>query len=424
MFQNFSHKIKIIFTDKTILQKMGFVLVMFILFRLMSTIPLPGVNAEALKSFLGNNEFFAFLSMFSGGGLTQLSIVALGVGPYITASIVMQLMTLMIPSLKTMYHEEGEQGRKRFNQISRWLSIGFGVIQAIGLSVWMHSMGVMVSGSLFSQIIPIITMVAGSVLIMWIGELISEFGIGNGISMIIFAGIVANLPASLTQGITTYDATQIPLLIAVALIIVLMVFISVIVTEAERPIPVHYSKQVRAGYTTGGTDTYIPLRISLAGVMPIIFAGSILQLPQMLVAFFGNTTNETMIAILQKLSGFTSANIWYMVTYFVLIFFFTYFYTAVTFDSESMANNLQKNGAFVPGIRPGNATVDYVATILSRTTFIGATFISFIAIMPFIMQKVTGNQLFAIGGTGLLIAVSVCADLMKKLSAQASMREY
>lgn len=415
---------KIIFTDKTILQKMGFVLVMFILFRLMSTIPLPGVNAEALKSFLGNNEFFAFLSMFSGGGLTQLSIVALGVGPYITASIVMQLMTLMIPSLKTMYHEEGEQGRKRFNQISRWLSIGFGVIQAIGLSVWMHSMGVMVSGSLFSQIIPIITMVAGSVLIMWIGELISEFGIGNGISMIIFAGIVANLPASLTQGITTYDATQIPLLIAVALIIVLMVFISVIVTEAERPIPVHYSKQVRAGYTTGGTDTYIPLRISLAGVMPIIFAGSILQLPQMLVAFFGNTTNETMIAILQKLSGFTSANIWYMVTYFVLIFFFTYFYTAVTFDSESMANNLQKNGAFVPGIRPGNATVDYVATILSRTTFIGATFISFIAIMPFIMQKVTGNQLFAIGGTGLLIAVSVCADLMKKLSAQASMREY
>ncbi len=424
MFQNFSHKMKIIFTDKTILQKMGFVLVMFILFRLMSTIPLPGVNAEALKSFLGNNEFFAFLSMFSGGGLTQLSIVALGVGPYITASIVMQLMTLMIPSLKTMYHEEGEQGRKRFNQISRWLSIGFGVIQAIGLSVWMHSMGVMVSGSLFSQIIPIITMVAGSVLIMWIGELISEFGIGNGISMIIFAGIVANLPASLTQGITTYDATQIPLLIAVALIIVLMVFISVIVTEAERPIPVHYSKQVRAGYTTGGTDTYIPLRISLAGVMPIIFAGSILQLPQMLVAFFGNTTNETMIAILQKLSGFTSANIWYMVTYFVLIFFFTYFYTAVTFDSESMANNLQKNGAFVPGIRPGNATVDYVATILSRTTFIGATFISFIAIMPFIMQKVTGNQLFAIGGTGLLIAVSVCADLMKKLSAQASMREY
>lgn len=424
MFQNFLHKMKIIFTDSVLLKKMGFVLVMLIIFRLLGTIPLPGINPEALASFLGNNQFFAFLSMFSGGGLTQLSLIALGVGPYITASIVMQLMTLMIPSLKVMYHEEGEQGRKRFNQISRWLSIGFGVIQAIGLSAWMQSIGVITSDTLFSHAILVVMMVAGAVLVMWIGELISEFGIGNGISLIIFAGIIAQLPVSITQGLTTYDATQVPLLVAVVLIIVLMVFISVVVTEAERPIPVHYSKQVRAGYATGGTDTYIPLRISLAGVMPIIFAGSILQLPQILVALFGNTTNETLIAILQKLAGFTPSNIWYMVVYFVLIFFFTYFYTAVTFDSESMANNLQKNGAFVPGIRPGNSTVDYVATILSRTTFIGATFISFIAIMPFIMQNITGNQLFAIGGTGLLIAVSVCTDLMKKLSAQASMREY
>lgn len=424
MFQNFLHKMKIIFTDRFLLQKIGFVLVMLIVFRLLGTIPLPGIDPQQLAAFLGNNQFFAFLSLFSGGGLTQLSFVALGVGPYITASIIMQLMTVMVPKLKTMYHEDGEQGRKKFNQISRWLSVGFGVIQAIGLSVWMQSQGVILSDSFLSQVLLIVMMVAGATLVMWIGELISEFGIGNGISMIIFAGIVANLPSSLAQGFNTYDATQLPLLIAIGLIIVLMVFVSVLVTEAERPIPVHYAKQVRAGYSSGGTDTYIPLRISLAGVMPIIFAGSILQLPQILVAMFGNTTNETIIAILQKLAGFTYTNIWYMVTYFVLIFFFTYFYTAVTFDAESMANNLQKNGAFVPGVRPGNPTADYVATILSRTTFIGAVFISLVAVMPFIIQRVTGNPLFAIGGTGLLIAISVSVDLIKKLSAQASMREY
>jgi preprotein translocase subunit SecY len=415
---------KIIFTDQVLLKRIGFVLVMFIIFRLLGTIPLPGIDPQKLASFLGNNQFFAFLSLFSGGGLTQLSFVALGVGPYITATIIMQLMTVMVPKIKSMYHEEGEQGRKKFNQISRWLSVGFGTVQAFGLSIWMQSQGVILSDSLFSQVLLIVMMVAGSVLVMWIGELISEFGIGNGVSLIIFAGIVAKLPSSITQGLFSYDSTQLPLFLAIFLIAVLTVFVSVMVTEAERPIPVHYAKQVRAGYSTGGTDTYIPLRIAQAGVMPIIFAGSVLQMPQILVSLFGKTTNPTMIAILQKLAGFTSVNIWYMVTYFILIFFFTYFYTAVTFDAESMANNLQKNGAFVPGIRPGNPTADYVATILSRVTFIGATFFSIIAVMPFIIQRMTGNPLFAIGGTGLLIAISVSVDLIKKISAQASMREY
>lgn len=424
MFQNFLHKMKIIFTDQVLLKRIGFVLVMFIIFRLLGTIPLPGIDPQKLASFLGNNQFFAFLSLFSGGGLTQLSFVALGVGPYITATIIMQLMTVMVPKIKSMYHEEGEQGRKKFNQISRWLSVGFGTVQAFGLSIWMQSQGVILSDSLFSQVLLIVMMVAGSVLVMWIGELISEFGIGNGVSLIIFAGIVAKLPSSITQGLFSYDSTQLPLFLAIFLIAVLTVFVSVMVTEAERPIPVHYAKQVRAGYSTGGTDTYIPLRIAQAGVMPIIFAGSVLQMPQILVSLFGKTTNPTMIAILQKLAGFTSVNIWYMVTYFILIFFFTYFYTAVTFDAESMANNLQKNGAFVPGIRPGNPTADYVATILSRVTFIGATFFSIIAVMPFIIQRMTGNPLFAIGGTGLLIAISVSVDLIKKISAQASMREY
>jgi preprotein translocase subunit SecY len=203
-----------------------------------------------------------------------------------------------------------------------------------------------------------------------------------------------------------------------------MVYVSVIITEAERPIPVHYAKQVRAGYQTGGTDTYIPLRIAQAGVMPIIFAGSILQLPQIIAFALSKSVNPKLLGIAGSLKSFTSTNVWYMITYFILIFFFTYFYTAVTFDAESMSNNLQKNGAFIPGVRPGASTAEYVATLLSRTTFFGAIFFAIIAVMPFLLQKLTGNSLFAIGGTGILIGVSVCTDLIKKISAQASMREY
>lgn len=424
MFQTFLKKLKIILTDKRILFRIGFVLVMFIIFRLLGTIPLPGIDTVRLSQFLANNQFFALLSLFSGGGLTQLSIIALGVAPYITSSIIMQLMTVLVPSIKSLYHEEGEAGRKRFNQYSRWLAVGMAIIQGIGLIALLSGQQVLVLPTLFSQVLFVATVVAGSVLVMWIGELISEFGIGNGISMIVFAGIVSRLPADFSQGAFTYDASQLPLYIAIAAILFLMVFVSVIITEAERPIPVHYAKQVRSGYQTGGTDTYIPLRIAQAGVMPIIFAGSILQLPQILAMLFTRSANPTLQAMATAFQGFTSTNIWYMVLYFVLIFFFTYFYTAVTFDAEAMANNLQKNGAFVPGVRPGVPTMEYVATILSRTTFFGAVFFSIIAIMPFILQRITGNSLFAIGGTGILIAVSVSTDLIKKLSAQASMKEY
>jgi preprotein translocase subunit SecY len=424
MFQTFLKKLKIIFTDKIILSKIIFVLLMFIVFRLLGSIPLPGINTAQLVQFLDNNQFFAFLSLFSGGGLTQLSLVALGVAPFITSSIIMQLMTILVPRMKSMYHEEGEAGRKKFNQYSRFLSIAIGIVQAIGLVTLLSSQSILTVTSPFQMVLLVVTMVAGSTLVMWIGELISEFGVGNGISMIVFAGIVSRIPGDISKAMFSYNPSQLPLYIAIFAIIVLMIFISVIITEAERPIPVHYAKQVRAGYQTGGTDTYIPLRIAQAGVMPIIFAGSILQMPQILSFFLAKSTNATLTGIATTLKNFTSTNIWYMIIYFIMIFFFTYFYTAVTFDAESMANNLQKNGAFVPGVRPGAATAEYVATLLSRTTFFGAIFFSVIAVMPFILQKLTGNSLFAIGGTGILIGVSVCTDLIKKLGAQASMREY
>jgi preprotein translocase subunit SecY len=424
MLDTFFKKVKIIFTDRVILSRIGFVLLMFIVFRFLGTIPLPGIDTVKLTQFLSNNQFFAFLSLFSGGGLTQLSLVALGVAPFITSSIIMQLLTVLVPSIKQMYHEEGEAGRKKFNQYSRFLAVGMAIVQGIGLIALLSSQGVLILSTIFSEVLFVATVVAGSVLVMWIGELISEFGIGNGISMIVFAGIVSAIPNHLSQAAFTFDASQLPLYIAILVILFLMIFVSVIITEAERPIPVHYAKQVRSGYQTGGTDTYIPLRIAQAGVMPIIFAGSILQIPQILAMFFLKSANTTLVAMGTRFKDFNSANLWYVILYFVLIFFFTYFYTAVTFDAEAMSNNLQKNGAFVPGIRPGVPTADYVATILSRTTLFGAVFFSVIAVMPFILQRVTGNSLFALGGTAILIAVSVCTDLIKKLSAQASMREY
>lgn len=424
MFDTFLKKVKIIFTDRTILLRILFVFAMLAVFRLLGSIPLPGIDTVKLAQFLANNQFFAFLSLFSGGGLTQLSLVALGVGPYITSSIIMQLLTVIVPSVKQMYHEEGEAGRKRFNQYSRFLAVAMAIVQGIALIALLSSQGVLALTTLFSKVVFVATVAAGAMLVMWIGELISEFGIGNGISMIVFAGIVSRLPADFSKGAFSYDPSQLPLYLAIFVILFLMIFVSVLITEAERPIPVHYSKQVRAGYQTGGTDSYIPLRIAQAGVMPIIFAGSILQLPQIFAMFLLKSTNPTLLAIGNAFKGFGSANIWYMVTYFILIFFFTYFYTAVTFDAEAMSNNLQKNGAFIPNVRPGVPTAEYVATILARTTFFGAVFFSVIAVMPFVLQKLTGNSLFAIGGTAILIAVSVCTDLIKKLSAQASMKEY
>lgn len=424
MFDTFLKKVKIIFTDRTILLKILFVFAMLAVFRLLGAIPLPGIDTVKLAQFLANNQFFAFLSLFSGGGLTQLSLVALGVGPYITSSIIMQLLTVIVPSVKQMYHEEGEAGRKKFNQYSRFLAVAMAIVQGIALIALLSSQAVLVLPTFFAKVLFVATVVAGAMLVMWIGELISEFGIGNGISMIVFAGIVSRLPGDFSKGAFAYDPSQLPLYLAIIVILFLMIFVSVLITEAERPIPVHYSKQVRAGYQTGGTDSYIPLRIAQAGVMPIIFAGSILQLPQIFSMFLLKSANPTLLAIGTAFKGFGSANIWYMVTYFILIFFFTYFYTAVTFDAEAMSNNLQKNGAFIPNVRPGVPTAEYVATILARTTFFGAVFFSIIAVMPFILQRMTGNSLFAIGGTAILIAVSVCTDLIKKLSAQASMKEY
>ncbi|OGI86436.1 preprotein translocase subunit SecY [Candidatus Nomurabacteria bacterium RIFCSPLOWO2_01_FULL_39_17] len=422
--QNFWNKIKLIWTDTILRKRVLFVLFVLVIFRLLSTIPIPGIDALELSRFLTNNQFFGILNIFSGGGLSNLSIIMLGVGPYITSSIIMQLLTIMVPALKKIYHEEGEAGRKRFNQYSRLLTIPLAAVQGFSLLAILENQNILINLSSFDKVINLIVVVAGSILLMWIGELVSEFGISNGVSLIIFAGIVARLPSTISQFIFTFDVSQIPIILLFLVAGILIVAGVVLVTEAERPIPVTYAKRVRGMKMYGGGSTYLPLRVNQAGVIPIIFALSILLFPQIIGNLLANSTNSILMAISKTLVAFSQTSLLYAVFYFILVFLFTYFYTAVTFDPEALSINLQKNGAFVPGVRPGASTSVYISKVLSRITLLGASFLGFIAILPLIMQRITGISSLALGGTTILIVVSVVLDLIKKVDAQISMREY
>jgi len=417
-------KLNLIFKDKTLRTRIFFILGILAIFRLFAIIPIPGVDVGRLQSFFAGSEFLNLLNIFSGGGLSNLSIVMLGVGPYITASIIMQLMTVMVPKLKALYQEEGEAGRRRFAQYSRMITVPLAAIQGYAFIKLLQGQGVLPQLSPNIFLVDIIVIVAGSMLLMWLGELITEFGIGNGVSLIIFAGIIAQLPTTISQFIFTFDPAQLPIYIIGLAVALLVIFGVVVVTEAERPIPITYAKQVRGGRATGGLSTYLPLRVNQAGVIPIIFALSILLFPQMIFQFL----SQSSVLLVGKISSFALtllANNWfYTSAYFVLVFLFTYFYTAVTFDPDSVATNLQKSGAFVPGVRPGGATAEYIGRILTRLTLVGALFLGVIAVLPLILRSLTGIQALAIGGTALLIVVSVVLDLVKKINAQVSVREY
>lgn len=422
--KNFFTKLKLIWTDISLRKKVFFVVFSLVVFRLLSTIPIPGIDTVALERFLSSNQFFGILNIFAGGGLSNLSIIMLGVGPFITASIIMQLLTVMVPALKKLYHEEGEIGRKKFIQFSRMLTVPLALVQGFSLLAILENQGVLGDLSMFDRILNLIVVMTGSVLIMWIGELVSEFGIGNGVSLIIFAGIVASIPTQVGRLLFSFEPSQIPLYIAFVVVSVLIIAGVTFVTEAERPIPVTYAKRVRGSKVYGGGSTYLPLRVNQAGVMPIIFALSILLFPQMIGGFLSNSSNEIMLKISGVLSSFSQTSLLYGVLYFILVFLFTYFYTAITFDPKSLSENLQKNGAFIPGIRPGNSTEIYVTRVLNKITLLGAFFLGFIAVLPIAMQSITGITTLALGGTSLLIVVSVVLDLIKKVDAQVSMREY
>lgn len=410
--------------DNVLRRRILFVFGALILFRLLATIPIPGIDVLRLEQFFSNNQFLGLLNIFSGGGLSNLSIVMLGVAPYITASIIMQLMTIMSSRLKAMYQEEGEAGKKKFSQYSRLLTVPLAFVQGFAFLTLLSRQGIVPDLGLFGMLTNVLIIAAGSILLMWIGELITEFGIGNGVSLIIFAGIVSGLPTTVSQLLFTFDISQIPLYIGFFIVGLLIIAGVVVVTEAERPIPITYAKRVRGMKVYGGISTYLPLRVNQAGVIPIIFALSILLFPQMIFQFLENVNSAIISAISSVFLNILANGFVYSLMYFVLVFLFTYFYTAVTFDPDSIATNLQKSGAFIPGVRPGKTTAQYIGKILTRITLVGAVFLGAVAVLPLAMQAITGITALAIGGTALLIAVSVVLDLVRKIDSQISMREY
>jgi preprotein translocase subunit SecY len=420
----FLSKVSLIFRDKNLRKRIFFVMLALIIFRLLTIIPIPGIDTARLATLFENSQFLGLLNIFSGGGLSNLSVVMLGVGPYITASIIMQLLTIMSPKLKALYQEEGEAGRVRFAQYSRRLALPLALIQAFSFIIIFQRQGILPELTTFPLLLNVLTIAAGSMLLMWLGELITEFGMGNGTSLIIFAGIVANLPKSLSGALTAYDPSQLPIYIAILALALVVVYAVVVVTEAERPIPVTYAKQVRGMKVYGGVSTYLPLRLNQAGVIPIIFALSIMLFPQMIFNFLSTSTNEALLNVSKVGLSILNNHLIYNIAYFLLVFIFTYFYTAVTFDPTMISENLQKSGAFIPGVRPGNSTAEYLSKIVTRITLVGALFLGTIAVLPLILRSVSGITTLAIGGTALLIVVSVVLDIVKKLDAQLSMREY
>ena len=405
--------------------KILFVLGIFTIFRIMANIPIPGINAENLKDFFEQFQMFGLLNVFTGGALDNLSIVMLGLGPFITAVIIFQLLTMIFPQLERMYKEEGEAGKQRFNQYCRIATVPLAALQGYGMLTLLQKQNVIGVLSPIALLTSIFTIAAGALFLMWLGELISEKGIGNGVSLLIFAGIIADFPNNIRQMLVTWDPSRIPsylLFFAMALLIIAGV---VLINEGRRNIPVSYAKRVRGTKMYGGVSTYLPLNVNPAGVMPIIFALSILLFPSMIANFFTGAAGA--VGNISQIVSTFFENPWvYGSLYFLLVCLFTFFYTAVTFDPKSIATNLQKMGGFVPGIRPGTSTANFIQYILNRVLLIGALFLGTIAIMPQIVGNITGVMVFSflIGGTALLIVVSVALETMRQINAQLQMREY
>lgn len=421
---NFLKKAKNMFTDKGIRNRILFVVGILFIFRFLANIPIPGIDTGRLASLLDNSQFLGLFNALSGGGLSTFSIVMLGVSPYITASIVMQVASMLVPSLKELMQESGEAGRRTFNQYTRLLTVPFAVLQGFSFIRYLQSQGGIGEMPLSVMVTNIIIITAGSMVLLWLAELINEFGIGNGTSMIIMAGIVAAIPTTISQFLFTFTIDQLPTLLIYLVIGLLVIAGVVYIYEAERPIHVTYARQVRGVRTLGGNDTYIPFRLTQAGVMPIIFASSMLLFPQFIATLLQKSSKAWVLAVSNGLTAFLQNTVWYAIAYFILVVFFTYFYTAVTFDPKQIAENLQKNGAFIPGIRPGESTITYISAVVTRLTLVGSLFLGVVAVLPLIVRSTTGITAFAIGGTSILIVVSVVIDLIRRIDAQVAMQEY
>ena len=419
MLKNVSQAFKV----PEIRRKMIFTLLMLVVFRIGSNIPVPGIDRSVLSQvFTGETGLFDLFDLFSGGSFSNFTIFALSITPYITASIIIQLLTIAFPYFERLA-KEGQEGRKKMAQITRYLTIVLALIQAFGLTVGLFRQAV-VDQSWFSFVVIILVLTAGTAFLMWLGEKINENGVGNGISLIIFGGIVARIPTGLRSMWTQYSdgSLSIVTLLLFALFAIVVILGVIEVQQGTRRIPVQYAKRVVGRKMYGGQSTHIPLKVNQAGVIPVIFALSILQFPLTITYFFPNTAFTDFVT--KWLSPAGNPGVWvYAVLNVMLIIFFNYFYTAVTFNPVEVAQNMKANGGFVPGIRPGKATVDYLSRVMSRISFVGAVFLAVIATLPTLVGQFTGLNI-SFGGTSLLIAVGVALDTMKQLENQMVMRNY
>lgn len=404
--------------------KILFTLGMLVVFRFLAHVPLPGVDQVRLQNVLGDNQLLSLLDLFSGGGLARFSVVALGVNPYINSSIIMTLLNQTIPAL-TALSKEGEYGRNKINQYTRMLTVPMALLQGIGVSVFMQRQGVIPAfgfSDLPFTLSVLATLVAGTLVLMWLGELISEKGIGNGISFIIFAGIVGRFPQTIEQTLAVQD--NVALLIFYALIAVGVIAAIVFIQEGQRRIPVQYAKRVRGTRMYSGGSTHIPLRVNSAGVIPIIFAISILLLPSQIAQYFTASETDWLRDASQFIVAAFQNIVVYNSLYFLLVVAFTFFYTAFTFVPTDVADNIKRYGGFIPGIRPGRPTADFLQRVVTRITIAGALFLGTVAVMPTLIGDLTQVQTLRLGGTSILIVVGVVVETMKQLEAQLLMRSY
>lgn len=417
-------KITQILKDKELRGKIIYVAFLLVVFRLAAHIPIQIVDSARLEALFRSNQMLGMMNLLTGSSMQNFSLVMLGVGPYITASIIMQLLTMISPKMKEIYHESGEEGRRKFNQLTRLLTVPLALLSGFGMITLLRNEGVVLAGVGNVEIVyALLSITAGTIFMMWLGELISEKKIGNGISLIIFAGIVSGIPRSAMMTMESeIPWTTVALLLVMAVIVVIGV---VIITEGQRNIPVSYARRTSGSKVTrSGGSTFLPLRVNSSGMVPIIFAMSIMLFPGIVASFLVRSSNEQVSGAAIWVQNLFNNKTFYEVLYFVMVFLFTYFYTAIVFDAKSVAENLQKHGGFVPGIRPGRNTAEYLEKVINRITFVGAIFLGLMAVLPVVGQNLTNVQTFTIGGSSVLIVVGVVLDTIRQIDSQLTMRDY
>lgn len=409
--------------NKQLRNKLWFTAAIFLVYRLFAHVPVPGVDLAALQSLFAGNQFLNFLNVVAGGTLSNFSVMAVGISPYITAAIILQLGAFLIPQLKEL-QKEGEQGKQQITQYTRLLSLPIAVFQSMSVIALLNSQQLLAVSSPLITIAMIMSIVAGAMIVMWLGELISEYGIGNGISMILLAGILSQLPTALAQS-AALGQQDILTLVAFGSVSLLVIGLIVFMNEAIRQVTIEYAKRSRGSRVYGRQLTHLPIRVNVAGVMPIIFGVSIMLLPTFLAGIFTASSNPTLITWGQNLTlWFQQTSYAYMATYFVVVFAFSFFSAMIFFNTEDISGELKKSGAFIPGIRPGKPTKQFLDYVITRITLVGAIFLGLVAVLPSIAQRLTGVQSLAVGGTGVLIVVSVILETTKQLQSQTITQNY